>query len=519
MRRWLVSLIGPLGLALAASCADQTNPESSPPPPDATAEDGGEDAAPPPVTGDAKKGYLLEGTVIGESGPFDGQVLVGIDGRIACAEPGDACAADPKADGVARISVDVIAPGLIDAHNHILFDIFDDSDWLPTTTYTNHNDWTKANNEPRYPVMVDVKQCLEDASQGKPAWCPAKFDGSGNLRCEMEKFGEMKGLIAGTTSIVGLAGTSSPCFSSVARSIDTQYNGLDSDKMQTSALFPPSKTTADGVCKNYASGKTTAFVIHCGEGTDDKALQEFATLGTVTTTPDCLYAPQTVITHGTAFTTAEFATMGAKGMKLVWSPASNVALYGTTTNIPAALDANVLVALAPDWSMGGSANMLDEMRFAKQWSDTKWGGRLTAKDILTMTTSNAAKALAVGDQLGTIKAGYLADLFVVKGDRTNPYDAILAATPKEVRLTMVGGQLLYGDADLKTATTIPGCEDLDACGAPKFACVALASGTDKLSQTFAQIKDTLEAALVEIDAARPAGGPNFAPLTPVASCK
>jgi len=105
----------------------------------------------------------------------------------------------------------VIAPGLIDTHNHILFDIFDDSDWLPAAVYANHDEWPA---EPRYQAMLDVKQCLEDASQGKPAWCPATYDGAGNLKCEMDKWGELKGLIAGTTSIVGLPGISSKCFSS-----------------------------------------------------------------------------------------------------------------------------------------------------------------------------------------------------------------------------------------------------------------------------------------------------------------
>ena len=175
-------------------------------------------------------------------------------------------------------------PGLVDTHNHILFDIFDDSDWLPKQLYQNHDDWTKDTNEPRYTVMVDVKQCLEDASQGKPMWCPAKFDGAGNLKCEMEKWGELKGLAAGTTSIVGLPGTALPCYESLARTIDTQFNGLATDKVQTAAILP-SKTTADGVCANYASGKTAAYLIHIGEGLDATALAEFTKLGTLTTTP------------------------------------------------------------------------------------------------------------------------------------------------------------------------------------------------------------------------------------------
>jgi len=50
------------------------------------------------------------------------------------------------------------------------------------------------------------------------------------------------------------------------------------DKIQTSALFPPSKSAGDGVCDNFASGKTDAYLIHVGEGTDAPARAEFAKL-------------------------------------------------------------------------------------------------------------------------------------------------------------------------------------------------------------------------------------------------
>lgn len=541
---WLLASL--VTAALATSCADQENPSSQPPPasddggpvdddddpPDDDDADAGPidapddpDAPPISVTGDPKNGILLEGTVIGPDGPYEGQVLALPDGTIGCAEPGKACAADPRAAQAAYVDAQgIIAPGLIDTHNHILFDIFDDDDWLPQRPYANHNDWTKDSNEPRYTVMVDVKQCLENASQGKPTWCPSRFDKTGHLKCEMEKWGEIKAILAGTTSVVGLAGTALPCFDSLARSIDTQFNGFGADKIQTAAITP-SKSTADGVCKNYDTGKTDAYLIHVGEGLDEKARAEFDKLGTMTTTPECLYAPGTAVTHGTAFTAQEFATMKANDMKLTWSPASNIALYGETTNIPAALSAGLVVSLAPDWSMGGSQNMLDELSFAKNWSDAKWSGQLSAKDIVAMATTNAATVLALSDKIGTIRAGMQADLFVVEGgsaDRQAPYDAIVAATPKHVRLTMVAGKVLYGDADARALSLDPpSCEAFDACGRAKFLCVADPSRpTNKLDQTYAQIHDALEAALQEIDTVRPAHiGGNFSPLAPAVNCK
>lgn len=509
---------------VAASCTDQQNPTREAPPIDAP--DGGDDAEAgggdgSVVTGDPSKGILIEGTILGETGPYEGQVLTLPSGLIGCAAPGKVCEADPAAARVAKVLVDgIVAPGLIDTHNHILFDIFDNSDWLPKQTYLNHDDWTKDANEPRYTVMVDVKQCLEDASQGKPVWCPPKYDGAGTLKCEMEKWGELKALVAGTTSVVGLAGTAVPCYASLARSIDTQFNGLDSDKVQTAAIAP-SRATADGVCANYASGKTAAYLIHVGEGLNQAARDELTKLGTMTTTADCLFAPQTAITHGTSFGAAEFAIMKAKSMKLTWSPASNIALYGATTNIPLALDNGILVALAPDWSMGGSQNMLDEVRFAKSYSDTTWKGRLTSQNIVDMATKNAAVILGLSDKIGTIKKGLLADLFVLRGTRTAPYDAVTKASAKDVILTMVGGKVLYGDKDVSAvAYAGSACEDFDACGSPKFLCATEPGKTnDKLNQTYAEIHGILEAAMKDIDTVRPAAiGGSFSPVAPVVAC-
>jgi cytosine/adenosine deaminase-related metal-dependent hydrolase len=459
---------------------------------------------------------LLRGRIVSPDTDFDGEVLV--DGQhITCAAP--SCADQPGAAEATVIETHgIIAPGLIDTHNHILFDIFDDSDWLPAKAYTNHTQWPK---EARYVQMLDVKQCLTWASQGRPKWCPERFGGTasapGRLTCEIDKWGELKGMIGGATSIVGLPGTAYPCFGSLSRSIDVAHNDIGSDLVQTSALFPPGGGT--GVCSNVLADKTRAFLVHCGEGTDDAAREEFAKLGSITDPESCLYMPQTTLTHGTAFGAAEFETMAKTGMKLTWSPASNVALYGTTTDIPTALAKGVVVSLGPDWSMGGSQNMLDELRFADAWDNTHWGNLLTPKDLLIMATVNGAATLSLADKLGRVQAGYLADLFVVSGDPGQPYDAILAATPREVQLLMIGGRILYGAPALEDAAPLfPGCEHLNICGKVKFLCVAEEATNDKLGQTLAEIKATLESALVEVDAVSGAEKP-FAPLAPLVRCQ
>ena len=478
--------------------------------------DAGDTGPGPTITVGAPDRFLLSGMIVTPDDAFAGEVLV--EGSvITCVDTGTICSTMPVAAGATIIDTQgVISPGLIDTHNHILFDIFDYDDWYPSQIYQDHDQWPA---EAKYEAMLDVKQCLVDDSQGKPDWCASTPYGTaaGSLRCEVDKWGELKGLIAGTTSIVGLPGTSAACFGSLSRSIDVAQNQLGTDKVQTSALYPPSDPST--VCANFASGKTDAFLVHVGEGDDAKAQGELAALGAMTTPANCLYAPQTAITHGVAFSAADFAMMGQAGMKLIWSPQSNVSLYGQTADIPSALAANVTVALAPDWSMGGSQNLLDELRFADAWDDAHWNDLLKPRDLLAMTTTHAARVVALDAQLGTLAPGYLADLAVFAGDPTQPYDAILAARPKNVRLVMVGGVALYGDTALELAGPAqPGCEAIDICGTPKFLCAATTATTDKLGQTYAQIQAALVQGLADADAATPTDGYNFSPLTPLATC-
>ncbi len=500
------------------SVADGGMPDLSPPPPPRDLAFPPADGSTPTITPGASDRFLLLGTIVTPDQMMDGEVLVE-GANITCAAAGQACEQQAGATGATIIDTHgVIAPGLIDTHNHILFDVFDEADWTPIRLYQNHNQWTS---EPGYQAMLDVKQCLANDPQGKPAWCANTPYGTaaGSLRCELDKFGELKGLIAGTTSIVGLPGTSSACFGSLARSVDVSENGLGADHVQTSSIFPPSKASADGVCNNFSSGTTDAYLIHCGEGIDQASRDEYATLGSVTSNLNCLYAHQTAITHGTAFGAAEFASMASGGVKLTWSPASNVFLYGDTADIPTARAAGVVIALAPDWSIGGSQNLLDELRFADAWDDAHWSNSLEPKDLVEMVTTNAASVVALDTKIGRVQAGYLADLAVFLGDRTKPWDAIVSAQPQNVALVMVGGVVLYGDAVLQAAgPASPGCEALDICGAPKFLCAATAQTTDKLNQTYAQIKAVLDQAMIDADTQGNGGVAHFAPLTPLVKC-
>jgi 5-methylthioadenosine/S-adenosylhomocysteine deaminase len=339
-----------------------------------------------------------------------------------------------------------------------------------------------------------------------------------DLGCEMDKYGELKALFAGTTSLTSYANPGNlKCYGSLTRTIDQTPNDLGADYIQTAILFPAT-SAADSVCENFADGKTHAYVIDIGEGTDASALNEFAKLGTITTTDGCLYAPQTAISHGTALGDVEFTFMAAHSMSLVWTPHSDVTLYGQTTNVPLALAKGINVSLGTNWSVTGSHNLLDELRFADQVDNTSWGNVLSAYDLVQMATTQAAKTLHLDATLGSIDVGKKADLTVIGGTCSDPWSTLIRARPRDVRLVMVGGVPLYGDASMQAAApSSPGCEAVDVCGVQKFACVAESASTDKLSQTLVDIVDNLTSGLSDYDAMHLTQW-TFSPITPLVDC-
>lgn len=447
------------------------------------------------ILGQGASGLLLIGTLVTPDEVVDGEILI-VGDEIRCVAP--SCQGDPAVATASIVQTNgIIFPGLIDAHNHVQFDAFDETDWTPGADdrITNHYQWAE---KKRYRALVEAKQFLSGASKGSRA----------GIGCELAKFGELKGLIAGTTAIVGQAvPEDQKCHASLARTIDQRSSGLPADKIETADIFPK-RPEGDRVCANQSSGRTDAYLVRIGDGTDDIARKEFRRLFDATSNRGCLFSPRTTIVNGAALQDPDLAEMVVHGMSLVWLPRSNVSLYGhgtdlsRTANIPAAIEKGITVALGTDWSLSGSQNLLDELRFADRVDNTQWGDVLSPKMLVQMVTRNAARALGLQAVLGELSSGHKADFLVIAGDRARPYDALLAAAPKDIRLVSVGGRVVYGDIALRSlAPAGPACDSLDICGVNKFACVAQSGGapSDLLGQRYDDLRGRIISEMSKYD--------------------
>ena len=82
--------------------------------------------------------------------------------------------------------------------------------------------------------------------------------------------------------------------------------------------------------------------------------------------------------------------MAAHGVSLIWSPRSNLELYGSTADVAAAKAAHVQMALSPDWSPTGSDGLLAELNYAAAWNDTQTPHPFTDRELFAMATSTPA---------------------------------------------------------------------------------------------------------------------------------
>lgn len=414
---------------------------------------------------------LLRGTIVTPDVIIaNGEVLVKRD-RIVCV--GSSCSSRAEATGATVVNTEgLIFPGLIDAHNHIQYNYL--PVWKPSKLFKNSGQWAASK---EYGDFLSFHRDHEQVSK---------------LLCQMVKYSEVRSLLSGTTTVQGTPkyGT---CVKTLVRNAELSpiYHGLfDQDYIQTAALGVSSldMAKAQELLDNFSDGTTRSFFIHLSEGIDDTSRQEFYKLSSLG-----LLDPHVVIIHGTALGQTELKLVKQAGMKLVWSPSSNMALYGATNDIKAARSLGIPLALAPDWTLTGAQNLIDEMRFVWKYNQEQLQGLFSAKEIVEMVTINPAQFLGAEKAIGRIEEGFLADLMVIRGDAKHPYESLVTAKTEQVSLVLVNGTPLYGDESLMVQLAPNAfCEPMTVCGANKTVCVKEGDyASDTLNETLHDIKTKL----------------------------
>jgi 5-methylthioadenosine/S-adenosylhomocysteine deaminase len=188
-----------------------------------------------------------------------------------------------------------------------------------------------------------------------------------------------------------------------------------------------------------------SLLLHLAEGIDDRGHEHFEALRIDDTEWAITKALSGI--HSLALDDADFEIVERFGGSMVWSPLSNLLLYGKTANVAAAKDRGIRIGLGSDWSVSGSKNLLGELKVARLVSEDA-GGIFTDRELVAMATREAADILGWGGALGTIEPGKRADLLVVDGEDGDAYGNLIAATEEGVRLVVINGVPRYGRLSL-----------------------------------------------------------------------
>jgi hypothetical protein len=317
--------------------------------------------------------------------------------------------------------------------------------------------------------------------------------------------------MSGTSSVLGSGG-----YRGLLRNLDVPnlQEGLGSPKIhyRTFPLGDTDGTMLTSGCKYPSIDdpellKSQAYVAHVAEGVSAAARNEFQCVNQ-------LLAPNTELIHALGIQASDAATLAAKGSSVVWSPRSNIALYGNTLAPRLLKTLGVNLTLSSDWTPSGSVHLLRELRCAADFNQTYLDGFFTPRDLWAMTTSAAADALGLSRRIGRLAPSLVADVAVYDGAGIDdPFRALLEAGPEDVVLVLRGGRALYGNADLVTALpqTGTGCEILPepVCGTLKTVCLQRDAGL-----SFADLAQANTASYGLFFCGTPPGEPTCVPSRP-----
>jgi cytosine/adenosine deaminase-related metal-dependent hydrolase len=386
---------------------------------------------------------LLPGTVM-----KGGQVYVDGTGTIACV--GCDCTAMAGSATAVDCPTGVVSPGLINTHDHI--------------TYTQNAPGNDTGE--RY----DHRNQWRNGDDGH-----TKITTAGGATQAQVQWGELRFLMGGATSTVGSGGQKG-----LLRNLDQSANeeGLG-DSAVYFDTFPMGSTTPSSMaCSSYTFADTAtsiandkSFEPHISEGIDAVARNEFVCASTSAGGGQDLVQPQSAFIHSVGLEPADYAAMAKDGTKMIWSPRSNIRLYGDTAPITVAARAGVTIALGTDWTPSGSMNLLRELACADAFNQTYLDGFFRDEDLWLMVTRNAALATASDAKLGLLATGHLGDIAIFDGRTNADYRAVIAAQPADVVLVMRAGKPLYGDAAVVSGLGAAGCDAVTVCSAMKSVCL------------------------------------------------
>jgi hypothetical protein len=335
-------------------------------------------------------------------------------------------------------------PGLIELHNHLSYNAL--PLWSPVPKIFQHRG--------QWPDHPDYRKLISGPMRVVGEYRDAQ--GKAALLAPLVRYVECKCLLGGVTTSQGIMLSSNAGVQRFYRGIIRNVEQTDDPALSEALARIPDIDARDA--RSFLSRlerEDSCFLLHLSEGVtragqaDSIARRHFLALEVA---PDeWAINDRFAGIHSAGLLPEDFLVLGQRGGSMVWSPLSNLLLYGETARVDAAKREGVRIALGSDWSPSGSKNLLGELKVAWLYSQHLLDGVFTARDIVAMATRDAAAILKWQAALGTLERGKRADLLVIEGTKGDPYEALIKAKETSIRLVMINGIARYGTPALMKA--------------------------------------------------------------------
>jgi cytosine/adenosine deaminase-related metal-dependent hydrolase len=314
-----------------------------------------------------------------------------------------------------------VLPGLINAHDHLELNHY--GRLKRRDRYENARDW-----------IEDLRPALQADDSIRQ-----------NTRHSLSArlfIGGLKNLLAGATTVAH----HNPRYREIGRQFPVRvikrYGWAHSFSLEQRPVGAHGEPGGDVRERCLATPSDAPFMIHVAEGIDAAAAAELSQLDRL----GCLRR-NTVLVHGVALTPIEFDRVVERGASLVWCPASNAFLFRRTAPVRGFLDrserAAAHVCLGSDSRVTGARDLLDEIRAAAAVMP------VMPRELFRMVTTAPARILHL-HEAGRIAIGSPADLVVLPSAKSDPAEALLAASRRDLSLVMIDGRPLVGSPAFET---------------------------------------------------------------------
>ena len=379
--------------------------------------------------------YVLTGRVVTVDDDWTvlqrGAVYVA-DDRLVRVQDASVAAPDGFADAPRIATRGTMYPGLIELHNHLSYNVL--PMWPPPKVYQNRGQWAGIE---AYRKFVSGPMTVLGKTLGLPQ--------------AVVRYVEAKCLVAGVTTSQGIAlysnnGIQKFYRGNIRNVEDTRK--VELEDVATKIADVEATQAADFLVRLQ---KGHRLILHLAEGLGDTAREHFTALHLAD--GRWALAPSLVAIHANGLRAEDFDVLHDHGVGIVWSPLSNLLLYGGTSDVAAARLRGVPVALGSDWSPSGSRNLLAELKVARIVNRGLSPSPFTDRELVAMATRNPAKILGWENALGSLAADRFADLLVVAGTDGDPYEHLLTASERDISLvSSAGSRGSAGRASWPTST-------------------------------------------------------------------